>query len=82
MFVRWEVGCLEPPQPGAPTTRGLLRTDLDRRPGAVRFDGFVFAPGSAHEFRVTAQYQGASSAGVPSRGGKGRRMPIGIGFGG
>eukprot|EP00913_Durusdinium_trenchii_P000087 g77.t1 len=37
-------------------------TDLDRRPGAVRFDGFVFAPGSAHEFRVTAQYQGASSA--------------------
>ncbi|CAK9031325.1 Galactosylceramidase [Durusdinium trenchii] len=54
-------------EPRAAPGRISPRTDLDRRPGAVRFDGFVFAPGSAHEFRVTAQYQGASSAGAAQR---------------
>lgn len=38
--------------------------DLDRSPGGIRFNGYTFQSNTFHQFRVTAQYEGASSAGA------------------
>ena len=38
----------------------LPRTDLDRRPGGVRFAAFSFQTSTTHEFRVTARYETSS----------------------
>ena len=40
---------------------GDQRKDLDRSPGGIRFNGYTFQSNSFHQFRVTAQYEGASS---------------------
>lgn len=40
------------------STSGL--TDLDRRPGGIRFAPFSFQTSTSHEFRVTARYETSS----------------------
>lgn len=40
--------------------RFCCRTDLDRRPGAIRFAAFSFDSSTTHEFRVTARYETSS----------------------
>lgn len=45
-----------------------VRTDLDRRPGGIRFAAYSFTAGSSYEFRVTARYE-TSSLTVPRQGG-------------
>lgn len=41
-----------------------FRTDLDRSPAGLRFDSFSFQSNTFHQFRVTVQYEGASSVGA------------------
>ena len=43
------------------------RTDLDRRPGGLRFAAYSFTAGSSYDFRVTARYE-TSSVTVPRQG--------------
>ncbi|CAK9013480.1 unnamed protein product [Durusdinium trenchii] len=56
VVVTWEYRVGDGTWGDLPTTL----TDLDRRPGGLRFAAFSFETGSVHEFRVTARYTTSS----------------------